>query len=347
MNPQDEQKLRDLLDSAVSDVEPRHGLDAIQSRTKVRPMSTRPWFLSAGAAVVATAATIAALVVLGGDTGTTDRPGPAANPSVTDAAEDTPSPDESDSGEPAPAETGMFPVYYAAETPRGPRLYREFSGGPGDALRSALEAAVGVAPQDPDYFTPWPAGTSIGPVSADKDLITIDLSSADAPSNGKGLDERPAGMSQETAFVAVQQLVYTATAATQSNVPVRFLLNGQETDRLLGFPTSQPVTRAEDTSVLAGVWIIDPGEGASIPSGFEVSGVGNFFEANVVWELRQGDKVVDHGFTMSEEAFRMAPYSFKLEAEPGDYTLVVTDTDPSDGEGFPPFSDTKNITITP
>jgi hypothetical protein len=34
MNPHDEQKLRDLLDDAVSDVEPRHGLDAITSRTR-------------------------------------------------------------------------------------------------------------------------------------------------------------------------------------------------------------------------------------------------------------------------------------------------------------------------
>lgn len=306
-------------------------------------MSSRPWFLAAGAAVVATAATIGAFAVLNGDPSTTDSPGPAANPSVTDAAENPPSPDESDGTGPAPAETGSFPVYYVGDTPRGPRLYREFHGAPGgDALTSALEDAVSEDPFDPDYFTPWPAMTQASGTSQE-DLITVNLGGDPEGS----LRDRPAGMSAEEAEMAVQQLVYTATAATQSTAPVQFMLFGERTDQLLGVPVSEPLARAEETSVLAGVWIIDPGEGASVPSGFEVSGVGSFFEANVVWELRKGDTVVETGFTTAEEAFRMAPYSFKIEAEPGDYTLVVTDSDPSGGEGFPPFSDTKSITITP
>jgi hypothetical protein len=42
----------------------------------------------------------------------------------------------------------------------------------------------------------------------------------------------------------------------------------------------------------------------------------------------------------------MAAYSFPLPDVPaGDYTLVVKDEDMSGGEGFPPFQDTKNITI--
>ena len=57
---------------------------------------------------------------------------------------------------------------------------------------------------------------------------------------------------------------------------------------------------------------------------FEVSGLANAFEANVQWELMQGDTVVKEGFTMAEEAFTMAPYSFRVkDVPPGDYTLVV------------------------
>ncbi|HET9861299.1 MAG TPA: Gmad2 immunoglobulin-like domain-containing protein, partial [Nocardioidaceae bacterium] len=93
-------------------------------------------------------------------------------------------------------------------------------------------------------------------------------------------------------------------------------------------------------------WIIDPAEGAEVTVPFEVSGLANAFEANVQWELMQGDTVVKEGFTMAEEAFTMAPYSFRVkDVPPGDYTLVVHDSDPSGGEGFAPWVDTKNITV--
>jgi hypothetical protein len=42
----------------------------------------------------------------------------------------------------------------------------------------------------------------------------------------------------------------------------------------------------------------------------------------------------------------MSPYTFKVQAAPGHYTLVVHDSDESGGEGFPPFEDTKQITVT-
>ena len=41
----------------------------------------------------------------------------------------------------------------------------------------------------------------------------------------------------------------------------------------------------------------------------------------------------------------MAPYSFTVDAPAGDYTLVVKDEDASGGEGFPPFEDSKDITV--
>ena len=110
-----------------------------------------------------------------------------------------------------------------------------------------------------------------------------------------------------------------------------------------------PLAQGDEMSTLAQVWIISPSEGETVESGFTVKGVGAFFEANVVWELRQGDKVVassaKSGPVMAEECCTMAPYSFTVDAPPGDYTLVVTDEDASGGAGPAPFQDTKDITV--
>jgi hypothetical protein len=345
MNPRDDDELRDLLNDAVSGVEPRHGLDSIQSRTKVHTMSSRPWILGAGAAVVATAATIAAFAVLGGDGGTTttSEPGPAASSTKNAPTKDA-SPSESPTESNAPSVAAQ-PVYYVGETGQGPRLYREFHQSPvpdlpGAAVAEAVHQAVAGAPQDPDYASLWPSGTDVQHVEMSGDTIVVDLKDASL------LHDRPAGMTDQEARISVEQLIYTAQAGYQKRAPVRFLLDGQITDQLLGVPTSEPLAQGDESSTLAQVWIIEPAEGAAVQSGAEVTGIGAFFEANVTWELRQGDKVVKSGFTTAEECCRMAAYSFPLPDVPaGDYTLVVKDEDMSGGEGFPPFQDTKNITI--
>ena len=65
----------------------------------------------------------------------------------------------------------------------------------------------------------------------------------------------------------------------------------------------------------------------------------------MVWELKRGDAVVRNGFTTAQECCTLAPYSFTVTAPPGDYTLVVHDTDESDGEGVGTSQDTKDITV--
>jgi len=162
---------------------------------------------------------------------------------------------------------------------------------------------------------------------------------------GTDLHDRPSGMTEQEASLAIEQLIYTAQAATQTRSPVQFTLNGQRTDAVLGVPTSEPLAQGQDFDVLAMMWIIEPAEGATLQSPFKVSGLANAFEANVQWELMQGNTVVDSGFTTARECCTMAPYSFRITASPGDYTLVVHDSDPSDGEGFAPWQDTKNITV--
>lgn len=312
-------------------------------------MSTRPWFLAAGAAVVATAATIAAFAVIGNDADTTSsNPRPGGSPSRAATPSTAESSSEAGQSETATPATEAAAVYYVGETGQGPRLYREFHRLPAapvdDAVAQALNEAVAETPDDPDYQTLWPEGTKVAHVEKSGDTLVVDLTGASM------LHDRPEGMSEQQARISVDQLVYTVQAGYQDQGPVRFLLDGQITDQLLGVPVSEPLARPDDLDALAQVWIISPAEGDTVDSPFKVKGVGSFFEANVMWELRQGDKVVassnKSGPVMAEECCTMAPYAFTVKAPAGDYTLVVTDEDASGGEGPAPFQDTKNITVT-
>jgi hypothetical protein len=345
--PPEDEHLRELLEDAVADVEPQHSLDDIRSRTKVTHMSTqRNWLLGTGAAVVATAATITAVVMLGGGTSNTSSPGVAAGPSgtastTTQASSPTTQPSASTSPS-SSADAGpgpLQPVYYAGDTGQGPRLFREFHHeAAADPLTSAVQNAVSGVADDPDYSTLWPTAVQ-SDTKFDGDLITINLRG--------NVHDRPAGMTAQDARIALQQLIYTAQGVVQKRAPVQFLLDGKHTDTVLGEPTAEPVSQAPADSTLALVWIIDPAEGATVPSGFTVNGLANAFEANVQWELKQGDTVVRHSFTTAKECCTMAPYSFTLKAPPGHYTLVVHDGDPSGGAGPAPWQDTKDITIAP
>jgi hypothetical protein len=367
--PEDEH-LRRLLNDAVGDVEPRGSLDSIRARTVSTPLRRRPWVLGAGAAAVATAATVAAVAVMGGNPGTTGAADPGfagGSPTVAGTGEASGLPDPEPSTTPPttaePSQPGMstdessasspqsltVPVYYPGETNHGLRLFREFhtvQGEDSQRARIALNEAVSVAPSDADYRTDWPAGTTVEGVSFDgagnDGIATVHVKNPTT-----GLHDRPPGMTEEAAALAIEQLVYTVQAATQTRAPVQFMLDGGRTDTLLGVPVSEPVTQGDATAVLALVWIISPAEGAEVTAPFEVSGLANAFEANVQWELMQGETVVKDGFTTAEEAFTMAPYSFTVkDVPPGEYTLVVHDEDASGGaEGPGPSMDTKNLTV--
>jgi hypothetical protein len=247
-------------------------------------------------------------------------------------------------------------VYYVGDTERaGPRLYREFRRLPGeDALTTAVNAALGtgpdggpLAPLDPDYRSAWPSLVT-AETSQQGGTVTIDLG-GDPESD---LRDRPPGMSADEARAAVQQLVYTAQAAVQSREPVQLRLSGEPTDRVLGVPTTRPVSNGSMLEVLSHVNLTTPEEGAPIEQDqLEVSGVGNSFEANLGWELRQGDRVVEDGFTtmsgwMGDKLF---PFEFTVDVadlEPGDYTLWVTTDDPTGGtEGVGAMTDDKVFTI--
>ncbi len=345
----DRPDLRDLLTDAVSGVEPRSdALDTLRARTRGAAVSrTRPWIYGAGGAVLATAATVTAFAVLGGgpDQPTVD-PGPARQTSVAG------SPRPSDQGSATPTagtERVAVPVYFLGDSGRGPVLYREFRAqdlapGAADRLRASVTLAVTGAPLDPDYTSPWPPGTTVAGVTAGDDEITVDLS-------GGAVSRRPGGLSEQDAEMALQQVVYSAQAGLGERLPVRFLLDGQQTGTLLGIDLPGPVAELPETDALAHAQVTSPAEGATVSSAFEVEGRGSSFEATMLWELRRGDAkgtVVRSGYATADGWMgRLYPFRFTVKGvSPGDYTLVVSTDDPSGGEeGFGPERDTKTLTV--
>lgn len=351
-----DRQLSALLSDAVSDVEPANALDTIRSRTKVTPMSTRrPWLFAAGGAVVATAAVITAIALAGGGLAGRDADDlPPAGQSTateeptTDPTSEEPTDEPTSSTEPPAAETVTVPVYYAGETPSGLRLYREFQETQtDDPPTTALELAVMGGAQDPDYSSAWPEGTGVAGATYDGDVITVDLTGAPR--------ERPAGMSEEQASIALEQVIYTAQAAFQKGRPgVQLLLDGGRTDMVLGLPTSEPLANGPVLDTLALVSLTTPNEGDVVTGDtLEVSGVANSFEANVIVRLQryEGTEVVaEEPFTaegwMGEKLF---PFSGTLDLSgvaPGDYFLIAMTDDPSGGaEGQGAHSDSRRITV--
>ncbi len=334
MNAHDDDRLRTLFDDAVSDVEPRGGLDRIQARTATR--TRRPWVWGAGGAVLATAATVAAVAMLTSGPGTTDAgpgPAPATQPSK---------PAQTSATEPPGGTPVTVSVYYAGDTTRGTRLFKETHQVAMDnpALAAARLAVEGAA-SDPDYRTLWPQGTQVTAVSfdgiGDQGTATVALA-------GDGLTAKPAGTGDGA--LALQQLAYTVQDALGARARLELSVDGTHADTVLGQPVSQGVETQSADDVQSPVQIDSPADGATVDRTFTVSGRAAAFEANVQWELMQGDTAVEQGFTTAAECCTLSPFSFEVTAPgPGDYTLVVHDEDASGGEGSGPVKDTKRVTV--
>ncbi|MCW2793564.1 MAG: hypothetical protein JWO76_2662 [Nocardioides sp.] len=339
-----DERLAALLADAVSDVEPTDALEAIRDRTRVAAHPRRPWFLAAGGAVVATAAVITAIALATGDPSRpSTTPGPATHaPSVT---VDSPTPPGTSPT--ATLDTVATGIYYVSDTPKGPRLYREFARVPSNTrLLSALELLTR-APQDPDYRTPWPAGSF---TRAGFDGIGVDgqysITLADA-----SLHDRPAGMTEEEARMAVQAAIFTVQAAGQGRGPVQFYLGNNPVDQVFGLPTSEAVTNDPVLETLALVSLTTPTEGDTVSGSLEVEGVANSYEGNVHWQLLDGEKVVEeNAFTAEgygpDKLYRFTGTVDLTGVPPGSYTFLVETDDPSGGaEGNGPDVDTRTVVV--
>lgn len=270
-------------------------------------------------------------------------PTPVSNESeATDPAESpTEMPIESES--PEAEGTVAVPVYFVGDTPQGPRLFREFRAVPADnPLMEATALMLAGDTLDPDYRTLWPQ-VEISDVSATDGVLLVQI-----PSDG--FTERPDGMSRKAANLALQQLVFTLQGVQQERVPIVIKRGGSDF-RLFGLPSDTQFEAADPIDVLGLVNITAPEQGAVVSGDtLEASGVGSSFEANLLWEIRQGDEVVLDGFATAEGWMdKLYPWETSIDVsglEPGDYTFVARTDDPSGGaEGSGPHEDTKDFTL--
>jgi hypothetical protein len=320
-------EIRELLTDAVSDVEPGHRLDEIRART-AKPDRRSRWYV-AGGAVLATAAAVTTFAVatnLVGDDGTA--PDPAPDP--TEAVE-----------------TRAVPAYYIGDTPQGPRLFREFASV--DATVPKLEASLSLIENgaaDPDYTTAWAPGSFAGAnTDGPDDVIYVELAD-------ESLHDRPAGMSEAEAELAISQVILTVQGALGTGrKPVQFQLNGNPINEVYGEPTSEPLGNQPQFDVYALVNISDPAEGTVVSGRFLAKGVADSYEATVPWQILDADdNVVAEGFATADGWMGgLWPWETEIDVsglEPGTYTFVASTSDPSGGaEGAGPTSDTRTIVV--
>ena len=157
---------------------------------------------------------------------------------------------------------------------------------------------------------------------------------------------------------AIQQLVYTATAAAASTglidsgqqVQVVVLVDGH-TDYVafdhvrLGAPTSR------SAGMVAPVWIIDPQEGTSVADGsVKISGRSTVPGAKLRWEVVKVDAdnaktaYLTGSATASADAAKHGLFALSVNLGPGRYEVRVSQVDQADS-GKELFIDTRGFTV--
>jgi hypothetical protein len=332
-------RLRDALSSEASMVQPSDdGLRQIRDGIShgERPWWQHPGVLAVAAAVVLGAAVGAGVAFLGGGddgkgnvvAGTSDSPTGSASESTEPS--DTPT-----SETPIPIEGDVY-VYYVMDDGQAPRLYREQRPNPGmDPVTAAVSTLLTEPAVDPDYSSPWLAGTQMLRYSAQGDTATVDLSGF-------------VKLGAEAEKVAVQQLVYTVTANDKAVKKVKLLVNGKA-------PASghndwtQPISRAPMLDVQGLIWLLGPSEGATVSSPVTITGYGTATEATVSWEVYRMDKAVAtdtkvaDGFAQGGSNGEFGEFSDTVDLEPGTYELRAFESSAEDGS--PQHVDTKTFTV--
>ncbi|MDQ1103446.1 Gmad2 immunoglobulin-like domain-containing protein [Nocardioides zeae] len=292
-------------------------------------------------APLATSAVLALTLAACGGTDDSDRAGASGDGASSDSSPSAPVSTSSDagSGDGGGTDAGegdgggdaATAVYFVTPGPLGDRLVREFQPGGAD-LASAVDLLSGT-PQDPDYTNPASGWVQEATQDGDEIVATV----AGAAPGGEG------------AALVVQQVVYTLQAAVGDTLPVRFV-DADGGDVTVASGAANPVEAAPQLDTLLLVNVTDPAEGTTVSGSFTATGRASSFEANVPWELRRGDEVVDSGFVTHEGdwATGLGPWEVTVDVsalDPGTYTFVARTDDPSGGEGPGPAEDTKDVVV--
>jgi len=286
--------------------------------------------------VIAAAAAALLLAACASDPADDATPPPAPAPAPSDPT--TP-------GEPAPVPTAVVAVHLVRSGPTSffvepvPVTVRAFGDDLSARVSAAIDALLAIAsPEDPDLFTSVPEGTTLHRVSVDGAVVTLDLAGGIVGSSGSS--------SQEVTFA--QQLAHTARVDT-SITAIRLLIDGAPIDELWGhLDWSSPVD--VDPFILSPVTITTPLPDDEVPVGpVTFRGQATVFEATVLVTLLDADgRILEEGFvTATTGAPERGTWEWTVELPTaGTYTVVAGESDPSDGEGRPPFTTMRTVRAT-
>ncbi len=343
-------RLRRLLNDAVSDIEPEDRIEELRASVRPKPsvvrhFHARPWYAAAGivAAVICMVAFITS--VAGND--------PAGPGFATHGGSTLPSriiaTDPSAIPPTSSAVSERLTVYYVGHGPQGDVLFAEtVPAGDQQPLHTAM-AALTTTPRDPDYRTGWLVG-SVTSAELRHGVVEVKL--------GVMRAKRPHGMSARTADEIVQQAVYTFQAASgRHDAKVQFLRHERPAPTVLGVRTDHPLSPGRATDVLSRMSITAPTEGQKVHRGsFVVTGMNNGPEGTVLVKIVRsspgGDQTVltasgaANGTGDSDRLYAWRVPVDTSDLPPGTYTLVASNDDPSSGgEGLPPATDTRTIVL--
>ena len=286
---------------------------------------------------LAAGAALALLLTACGGDDAAPAPGPAPAPAPSPAPDAPADPDD------APTAVGAVYVVRSAPTTFFVEPLPVRVATFGDALSAQVTAAIEALlaleeTGDAELFTSVPEGTTLHRIAIDGGVVTVDLSGSIVGSSGSS--------AQEVTFA--QQLAHTVRVDTSIDA-VLLLIDGEPIDELWGhLDWSAPIPF--DPFILSPVTITTPLAGEEVPVG-EVTfrGQATVFEATVlVTLLDEGGQVVEEGFvTATTGAPERGTWEWTVTLpSAGDYTVIAEETDPSEGEGRPPFATTRTVRAT-
>jgi hypothetical protein len=281
------------------------------------------------------------LLVVPALTGCIAEPGPAPTgllsssppgPGTTSSAPSTSAPLETTQS------SNKAPVYWIGRSNTSVFLYREFREVPGqeNPVTAALRAMMSEKPLDPDFFTPWQNPRELATSISGKDVITVDVSEDAFNSN----------LDADMAARAVQQLVYTATAAAASSglidsgqqIRVRILVDGH-TDYVAFNHVQLGSPMARTAGLVAPVWVIDPQENVEMANGsVKITGRSTVPGGKLRWQIlrseNNGNKTpfLTGETTAAADPAQAGVFTLALNLPEGDFELRVAQTSSPDGQ---------------
>lgn len=228
-------------------------------------------------------------------------------------------------------------LYFVSDTGTSLRLYSEVhsvADPKGDATEAAVSAVIsGIKPLDPDYVNLWQSDSKLNSLTIAGDLATVDLHIGTL------------NVGSESEMRAIEQILFTLAANNASIKNVEFLKDGAVTESFAGHVDTYNTFQIDEGYLSLATIDLDVEEGDVLKRPYIVTGLACTFEANVPWELKQGELLVSSGTTTSKLACPdRSVFTFDLgNLVPGEYQIRVWESSMKDGSLI--NEDTKKIKI--